>query len=228
MIRTKQQAGEVQRVVEAQSGQPPATRTPTIDDLPEARVLAAELFDIPDPERRKLRENLFHKLKELTISVKDGDNPPAPLRTGRLLEEYNAHHPKAEAAVEALMLTFFSALSDQVEREAGRDATRNSYTDRLRDFAFDRLQEWYRSQEDEKEAQPDPRTEKEYVVHTTQEVDALLRAASAGPTGNGWSNDLQAGMRIHQATEHPTHRISVELTAEERALGLGMGALERL
>lgn len=68
---------------------------------------------------------------------------------------------------------------------------------------------------------------REYPIQTSQETDAVLRAAADGRTGRNWSTDLQACARVHRE-EGSSYHVRMELTEEEKADGLTVDGLEAL
>ena len=67
----------------------------------------------------------------------------------------------------------------------------------------------------------------DYLVQTSQEVDALMRAACDGRTGTLWENDEQASTRSHAVPGAP-HHIQLALSDGERAQGVPLQVLEDL
>lgn len=66
-------------------------------------------------------------------------------------------------------------------------------------------------------------------ARTSQEFDALNRAAAHGKTGEGWRSDEQSDARIYENKQRGVvHHISVGLTPQQKDRGLGMGSLEQL
>ncbi len=67
----------------------------------------------------------------------------------------------------------------------------------------------------------------EYVIQTSQEVDALMRAASDGRQGNHWVTDLNAATRSHMVPGAP-HHVQLALSEDERASNVSLKVLEEL
>lgn len=67
----------------------------------------------------------------------------------------------------------------------------------------------------------------EYLVQTSQEVDALMRAACDGRTGVHWESDQQALTRSH-ASPGSLHHVQLSLSEGERAQGVPLQVLEDL
>ena len=67
----------------------------------------------------------------------------------------------------------------------------------------------------------------DYVLYTSQEFDALQRAACDGQSGQNYLTDAQAGTRTHHVEGLP-HAVQLALTPEEIAGGLGVASLEHL
>ena len=67
----------------------------------------------------------------------------------------------------------------------------------------------------------------EYLVQTSQEVDALMRAACDGRTGALWESDEQAQTRSH-AVPGAQHHVQLSLSEIERAQGTPLQVLEDL
>lgn len=66
-----------------------------------------------------------------------------------------------------------------------------------------------------------------FMLHTSQEVDALMRAAADGSSGLHYRTDPQAGTRTH-SVPGLTHYVQLALTPEELARGMTSDALELL
>ena len=67
----------------------------------------------------------------------------------------------------------------------------------------------------------------DYVIQTSQEVDALMRAASDGQHGNNWVTDPNAATRSHIVPGAP-HHVQLALSEDERASDVPLKALEEL
>ena len=67
----------------------------------------------------------------------------------------------------------------------------------------------------------------DYLVQTSQEVDALMRAACDGRTGVLWDNDEQALTRSHAVPGAP-HHVKLALSEGERDRGVPLTVLEDL
>jgi hypothetical protein len=67
----------------------------------------------------------------------------------------------------------------------------------------------------------------DYLIHTSQEVDALMRAASDGKWGSNWRTDPQAATRSHSLSGLP-HYVQLTLLEDEITAGLQIEALESL
>ena len=67
----------------------------------------------------------------------------------------------------------------------------------------------------------------EYLVQTSQEVDALMQAACDGRTGAHWESDQQALTRSH-ASPGSLHHVQLSLSDGERAQGVPLQVLEDL
>ncbi len=65
----------------------------------------------------------------------------------------------------------------------------------------------------------------EYGISTSQEADAIMRAASDGKSGRHWETLLGADARIHQAPG-ASHYVRLVLTDGERQMGVPVDALE--
>lgn len=66
-----------------------------------------------------------------------------------------------------------------------------------------------------------------FYLQTSQEVDAIMRAASDGRTGTNWRTDEQSLARAHEIPGAP-HRVLLELSSSEIAAGAQIGVLENL
>ena len=66
-----------------------------------------------------------------------------------------------------------------------------------------------------------------YVIQTSQEVDALMRAACDGRTGKHWESDEDASTRSHAVPGAP-HHVQLALSDGERAAGVPLCVLEDL
>ena len=67
----------------------------------------------------------------------------------------------------------------------------------------------------------------DYLVQTSQEVDALMQAACDGHTGTLWANDEQALTRSHAVPGAP-HHVKLALSEVERDRGVPLTVLEDL
>lgn len=67
----------------------------------------------------------------------------------------------------------------------------------------------------------------EYVIQTSQEVDALMRAAADGRTGAHWVTDENGATRSHSIPGAP-HHVQIALSENERAQGVSVQVLEKL
>lgn len=67
----------------------------------------------------------------------------------------------------------------------------------------------------------------DYVIRTSQEVDALMRAASDGKSGSHWVTDDQAFTRSHVVPGAP-HHVQIAMSEDERAAGGPLKVLEDL
>ncbi len=67
----------------------------------------------------------------------------------------------------------------------------------------------------------------DYLVQTSQEVDALMQAACDGRTGTLWANDEQALTRSHAVPGAP-HHVKLALSEGERDRGVPLTVLEDL
>ena len=67
----------------------------------------------------------------------------------------------------------------------------------------------------------------DYVIRTSQEVDALMRAASDGRQGNNWVTDPVAATRSHVVPGAP-HHVQIALSEQERGADVSLKALEDL
>ena len=67
----------------------------------------------------------------------------------------------------------------------------------------------------------------DYLVQTSQEVDALMHAACDGRTGTLWENDEQALTRSHAVPGAP-HHVKLALSEGERDQGVPLQVLEDL
>lgn len=67
----------------------------------------------------------------------------------------------------------------------------------------------------------------DYLVQTSQEVDALMHAACDGRTGTLWANDEQALTRSHAVPGAP-HHVKLALSEGERDRGVPLQVLEDL
>lgn len=72
-----------------------------------------------------------------------------------------------------------------------------------------------------------PEASEDYMIQTSQEVDALMRAACDGRTGQGWETDPQAFTRSH-AVPGSRHHVQLALSDKERAQGVPLHVLEDL
>ncbi len=66
-----------------------------------------------------------------------------------------------------------------------------------------------------------------YMIQTSQEVDALMRAACDGRTGQHWETDEEASTRSHAVPGAP-HHVQLALSDDERAAGVSPRVLEDL
>ena len=67
----------------------------------------------------------------------------------------------------------------------------------------------------------------DYLVQTSQEVDALMRAACDGRAGSHWASDEQAQTRSH-AVPGSLHHVQLSLSEIERSQGAPLQVLEDL
>lgn len=67
----------------------------------------------------------------------------------------------------------------------------------------------------------------DYVIQTSQEVDALMRAASDGRMGDHWVTDENSATRSHAVPGAP-HHVQIALSEDERASGVPLKVLEDL
>ncbi len=67
----------------------------------------------------------------------------------------------------------------------------------------------------------------DYMVQTSQEVDALMRAGSDGKGGRFWHRDEGALTVSHETPDMP-HRVQLELSETERTAGASLETLENL
>jgi hypothetical protein len=67
----------------------------------------------------------------------------------------------------------------------------------------------------------------DYMIQTSQEVDALMRAACDGRTGQHWETDEEASTRSHAVPGAP-HHVQLALSDGERAAGVPLQVLEDL
>ncbi len=67
----------------------------------------------------------------------------------------------------------------------------------------------------------------DYMIQTSQEVDALMRAACDGRNGQGWETDPQAFTRSH-TVPGSRHHVQLALSDNERAQGVPLQVLEDL
>lgn len=66
-----------------------------------------------------------------------------------------------------------------------------------------------------------------YMIQTSQEVDALMRAACDGRTGQHWETDEEASTRSHAVPGAP-HHVQLALSEDERTAGVPPRVLEDL
>lgn len=74
---------------------------------------------------------------------------------------------------------------------------------------------------------PLPAQSEDYAIQTSQEVDALMRAASDGKSGQGWTTDENAATRSH-GVPGARHHVQIALSDDERAQGVPLQVLEDL
>jgi hypothetical protein len=67
----------------------------------------------------------------------------------------------------------------------------------------------------------------DYVIYTSQEVDAIMRAACDGRTGDNWLSDPQSATRSHTIPGAP-HHVQLALLDEEIVAGVQIAVLETL
>jgi len=67
----------------------------------------------------------------------------------------------------------------------------------------------------------------DYMIQTSQEVDALMRAACDGRTGQHWKSDPDASTTSHAVPGAP-HHVQLSLSDDERAAGVPLRVLEDL
>lgn len=72
-----------------------------------------------------------------------------------------------------------------------------------------------------------PESSEDYMIQTSQEVDALMRAACDGRTGSHWESDGQSFTRSH-AVPGALHHVQLALSDDERAAGVPLQVLEDL
>jgi len=78
-----------------------------------------------------------------------------------------------------------------------------------------------------REKESAPAEADDFYLQTSQEVDAIMRAASDGRTGDHWHTDEQSLVRAHQIPG-ARHRVQLELSSSEIAAGARMEILENL
>ncbi|HEX8465539.1 MAG TPA: hypothetical protein VF627_13055 [Abditibacterium sp.] len=72
-----------------------------------------------------------------------------------------------------------------------------------------------------------PEGSEDYMIQTSQEVDALMRAACDARMGQNWETDDQAFTRSH-AVPGSLHHVQLTLSDDERAAGVPLRVLEDL
>jgi hypothetical protein len=228
-----------------------------LDEMPDASKTSATASANFSPELRSqiqevLRQTLHTVLEHIDNARPEelvGDNPEwftivSNRRRAAELQEAAATGDEEakdlllsllEAVAETVGLTILQELGRQVPEElppASLTHVAQEQSQVLKDEVLARLSRWLLRTEGEEEAEGEKAPlpvirSPEFPIHTSQEWTALLQAATDGRHDLHYTNDVEAGARIHLRPNAPFHT-RLGLLDGERSDQRGMDLLRRL